>query len=47
VYYNNVFAEADISFLPELDAQGLWLWEGLLDIGKKLTKRNADCDLDP
>lgn len=43
MYYNEtIFSEAGIPFLPDLDRQGDWTWDTLVDIGKKLTKRNTD-----
>ena len=43
MYYNkNYFSEAGIPYLSELDAQGNWTWDTLVDIGKKLTRRDAE-----
>lgn len=43
MYYNqDMFSAAGIPFLPELDQQGSWTWDTLVDIGKKLTRRDAE-----
>lgn len=43
MYYNkDMFSAAGIPFLPELDRQGNWTWDSLVEIGKKLTRKDAD-----
>lgn len=43
IYYNKTaFDEAGIPHLDELDRQGNWTWDTLIEIGKKLTRYDGD-----
>lgn len=43
MYYNQtMFAEAGVPYLSDLNNQGNWTWDTLVEIGKKLTRRDAN-----
>lgn len=43
IYYNKtLFDEAGVPTLEVLDRQGDWTWEGLIDIGRRLTRRGPN-----
>lgn len=43
MYYNkDMFSAAGVPYLPDLDRQGNWTWETLVEIGKKLTRRDGE-----
>lgn len=41
-YHKDKFQEAGVPFLPVLDSQGSWTWDGLIAVGKKLTRSDGN-----
>lgn len=43
IYYNRaLFAEAGVPSLGDLERQGSWNWQTLLEVGQRLTRRSGD-----